>query len=293
MKKYYQVFFEQTKTASSGGTSTVSPENTVQVSPSVGRSPPSGPLAGKVAVVTGASSGIGRAIVLSLINAGCHVAMASRRIVELETTRDLIKECGSMNATACKTLLISTDVTNRQDVEQLMNNTQAQLGPIDILINCAGCMYYTLMKNVKWDQWENQINVNVKGTMYGIGAILPQMIQRKGGHIINITSDAGRKAFAGLAVYSGTKFFVEGMSQALRLETANSGIKVTCIQPGNVKTPLLATSTDEDGLKEYGTPSGAKVLEPSDVGRAVVYALTQPEWCAVNEVLVEPRGEPA
>jgi len=293
MKKYYQVFFEQTKTASSGGTSTVSPENTVQVSPSVGRSPPSGPLAGKVAVVTGASSGIGRAIVISLINAGCHVAMASRRIVELESTRDLIKECGSMNATACKTLLISTDVTNRQDVEQLMNNTQAQLGPIDILINCAGCMYYTLMKNVKWDQWENQINVNVKGTMYGIGAILPQMIQRKGGHIINITSDAGRKAFAGLAVYSGTKFFVEGMSQALRLETANSGIKVTCIQPGNVKTPLLATSTDEDGLKEYGTPSGAKVLEPSDVGRAVVYALTQPEWCAVNEVLVEPRGEPA
>lgn len=184
-------------------------------------------------------------------------------------------------------------MTKRSDVENLVAKTEASLGPIDVMINCAGCMYFTLMKNVQWDQWENQVNVNVKGTMYGIGSVLPKMLQRRKGHIINITSDAGRKAFPGLAVYSGTKFFVEGVSQALRLETASSGIRVTCIQPGNVETPLLSTSTDVDGLEAYGTPSGAKVLEPQDIGRAVVYALSQPEWCAVNEILVEPREEPA
>eukprot|EP00956_Cyclotella_meneghiniana_P020989 scaffold37679_cov76-Cyclotella_meneghiniana.AAC.3 len=92
-----------------------------------------------------------------------------------------------------------------------------------------------------------------------------------------------------LGIYSGSKFFVEAVSQALRSETASSGLRVTCIQPGNVETPLLATSTDKDALK----PSGAKVLEPADVARAVVYAVTQPDWCAVNEILVEPRQEPA
>jgi len=162
-----------------------------------------------------------------------------------------------------------------------------------MLVNVAGCMYFTLMKNVIWDQWEQQVDVNAKGTMYGIGTVLPKMLGRGKGHIVNITSDAGRKAFAGLGIYSGSKFFVEAVSQALRAETASSGLRVTCIQPGNVETPLLSKSTDPEGLEEYGTPTGAKVLEPDDIGRAVVYALTQPEWCAVNEILVEPREEPA
>jgi len=162
-----------------------------------------------------------------------------------------------------------------------------------MLVNVAGCMYFTLMKNVIWDQWEQQVDVNAKGKMYGIGTVLPKMLGRGKGHIVNITSDAGRKAFAGLGIYSGSKFFVEAVSQALRAETASSGLRVTCIQPGNVETPLLSKSTDPEGLEEYGTPTGAKVLEPDDIGRAVVYALTQPEWCAVNEILVEPREEPA
>lgn len=97
----------------------------------------------------------------------------------------------------------------------------------------------------------------------------------------------------GLGVYCGSKFFVEAMSQTLRTETAETGLRVTCIQPGNVETPLLATSTDPEGIKDWGEPTGQKVLEPDDIGRAVVYAVTQPEWCAVNEILVEPRGEPA
>jgi NADP-dependent 3-hydroxy acid dehydrogenase YdfG len=183
-------------------------------------------------------------------------------------------------------------VTKREEVAALVDATETSLGPVDILINCAGCMYFTLMKNVMWDQWDAQVDVNAKGTMYGIGTVLPKMLERGSGHIVNITSDAGRTAFPGLAIYSGSKYFVEGVSKALRAETASSGLRVTCIQPGNVATPLLAKSTDPDGIKEYGEPTGAKVLEPADIGRAVVYALSQPEWCAVNEILVEPREEP-
>lgn len=282
---YYKTFFS-TNVQTPGSTAI----QAIPVDPSVS-SPPVGPLAGKVAVVTGASSGIGRAIVVALVKAGCHVAMGARRISQLEETqKEVAAACPGSGA---KTVIVRTDVTKRAEVTGLIRGAELSLGPVDILVNCAGVMYFTMMKNVLFDQWETQVDVNCKGVMYSIGSVLPSMLARGSGHIVNITSDAGRKAFAGLAVYSGSKFFVEGMSQALRTETASTGVRVTCIQPGNVETPLLSLSTDPEGLKEYGTPSGAKVLEPADIGRAVVYAATQPEWCAVNEILVEPREEPA
>ncbi|KAL7541007.1 hypothetical protein ACHAXR_010553, partial [Thalassiosira sp. AJA248-18] len=256
-----------------------------------GSGPATGPLAGQVAVVTGASSGIGRAIVSALVKAGCHVAMGARRVEELEKTKELVmKECPG---TSSKAVIVKTDVTKLSDVQTLVEKTEQSLGPVDILVNVAGVMYFTLMENVNWDQWERTVDVNCKGTMYGIGAILPSMLSRGKGHIVNITSDAGRKAFPGLGIYSGSKFFVEAVSQSLRSETASTGLRVTCIQPGNVETPLLSTSTDPDALKAYGEPTGAKVLQPADIGRAVIYAVSQPEWCAVNEILVEPREEPA
>jgi len=256
-----------------------------------GKGPATGLLAGKVAVVTGASSGIGRAIVSALVKAGAHVAMGARRVDALEKTRELVME--ECPGTSSKAVIVKTDVTKLSDVQDLVGKAEQFLGPVDIMVNVAGVMYFTLMQNTKWDQWEQTVDVNCKGTMYGIGAILPSMLKRGTGHIVNITSDAGRKAFAGLGVYSGSKFFVEAVSQALRAETASTGLRVTCIQPGNVATPLLATSTDADALKAYGEPTGAKVLEPFDVAQAVVYAVSQPEWCAVNEILVEPREEPA
>ena len=264
----------------------------VAVDPNVAASvKPSGPLAGQVAVVTGGSSGIGKGIVKALVRAGCNVAIGSRRISALEETQKELSEC--FPGSPVKTLIVPTDVTKKEDVVALVKATDASLGPVDIMVNNAGIMYFTLMRNVMWDQWDSQVDINCKGAMYGVGAVLPSMLHRGKGHIVNITSDAGRKSFPGLAAYSGSKFFVEAMSQALRAETASTGLRVTCIQPGNVETALLAKSTDPDGMKEYGTPSGAKVLEPDDIGRAVVYAVSQPEWCAVNEILVEPREEPA
>lgn len=136
------------------------------------------------------------------------------------------------------------------------------------------------------------VDVNCKGLLHGIGAVLPIMLEQGSGHIVNTSSDAGRKVFPGLSVYSGSKFFVEAVSQGLRLETASTGLRVTTVQPGNVSTPLLATSTDKEAVKEFGEPTGAKVLVPDDVARAVVYAVTQPQHVAVNEILVEPREEP-
>merc|ERR1711916_194710 len=119
------------------------------------------------------------------------------------------------------------------------------------------------------------------------------MLERGTGHFVYISSDAGRKVFPGLSVYSGSKFFVEAMAQGLRAETASTGIRVTSIQPGNVKTPLLGLSHDESAVEQYGAPSGAKVLDPEDVARSIVYCVSQPEHVAVNEVLIEPREEPA
>jgi NADP-dependent 3-hydroxy acid dehydrogenase YdfG len=153
-------------------------------------------------------------------------------------------------------------------------------------------MYFTLMKNLREEEWERTVDVLCKGMLNCLGAVLGGMLERGQGHIVTISSDAGRKVFPGLAVYSGAKFFVEGVSQALRLETADTGLRVTTIQPGNVATDLLSLSQDREALELYGGPTGARVLDPEDVAAAVVYALSQPEYVAVNEVLVEPREEP-
>ena len=148
------------------------------------------------------------------------------------------------------------------------------------------------MKNLREDEWEQTVDVLCKGMLNCVGAVLGGMLDRGQGHIITISSNAGRKVFPGLAAYSGGKFFVEAVSQTLRLETAGTGLKVTTVQPGNVATELLQMSGDEEALEEYAGSTGARVLDPEDVAASVIHALQQPEHVAVNEVLVEPRDEP-
>ena len=148
------------------------------------------------------------------------------------------------------------------------------------------------MSNLSEDDWERTVDVLCKGMLNCVGAVITGMLERRQGHIVTISSDAGRKVFPGLAVYSASKFFVEALSQGLRLETAGTGLKVTTIQPGNVATDLPASSRDVEALERYGQPSGARVLDPEDVAASIIYALAQPEHVAVNEVLVEPRDEP-
>ena len=128
-----------------------------------------------------------------------------------------------------------------------------------------------------------------------VGAVLPGMLSRGRGHILTITSDAGRKAFPGLSVYSGTKFFNEAVSQGLRAECVGTGVKVTTVQPGDCRSELPACTTDEEARTAFAQPSADRNvwLDPADVARAVVFAASQPEHVAINELLVEPRDAPA
>ncbi len=151
---------------------------------------------------------------------------------------------------------------------------------------------HILMRSLRQEEWERTVEVNCKGALNCVGAVLPGMLERGRGHVVTISSDAGRKVFPGLAVYSASKFFVEALSQGLRLETAGTGLKVTTVQPGNVATDLVSLSADEDALGLYGQPTGARVLDPEDVAASIIHALAQPEHVAVNEILVEPRDEP-
>jgi len=249
---------------------------------------PKGRLAGKVAVIVGASSGIGAATAVGLATEGAHVVLAARRTDALEAVKRKIAATGSGG----RVLIQGTDVTKKQHVEQLIARVNEELGPVDVLVNCAGVMYFTMMANVQTDEWERTVDVNCKGLLHCLSSLVPAMVSRGTGHIVAISSDAGRKVFPGLGVYSASKFFVEATLQALRVETAGTGLRVTSIQPGNTATELLGMSTDAEAIKKYGEPTGARVLDPEDVARSIVYAVCQPEHVAVNEVLIEPRDEP-
>ncbi|CAN0393895.1 unnamed protein product [Laminaria digitata] len=169
-----------------------------------------------------------------------------------------------------------------------------------LVLVTAGVMYFTSMKNLHEDEWERTVDVNCKGTMFGVGAVLGGMIERGSGHIVNISSDAGRRIFPSLAVYSASKFFVEAMSEGLRREIVGTGLKVTTIQPGDCATDLIMNNTDKEAAEEQGVSIGVKVgtgsttnqvLQPADVAAAVLYAVTAPTHVAINEVLVEPRDQ--
>ena len=244
-------------------------------------------LRGRVAVVTGASGGIGAAVAGALSAGGAHIALAARRGNALHEVQS-----GLENRHGQESIVALTDVTDREQVRSLVERAEEELGPVEILVNCAGVMYYTLMENRREEEWERTVEVNCKGALNCVGAVLPRMHERGRGHIVTISSDAGRKVFPGLAVYSASKFFVEALSQGLRLETAGTGLKVTTIQPGNVVTDLISMSGDEEALEEYGKPGAVRVLDPEDVAASVMHALAQPEHVAVNEILVEPRDEP-
>jgi NADP-dependent 3-hydroxy acid dehydrogenase YdfG len=243
------------------------------------------PLDGRVAVVTGASSGIGAAVARALGRQGAAVALGARRPDPLDDVAAEV-EAGGGRAVA-----LPTDVTDPDQVTALAE-AAARLGPVDVLVNCAGVMYFTMIAGVRTEQWRRTVDVNCHGLLHSLAAVVPGMVERGRGHVVAISSDAGRKVFPGLGVYSASKAFTEAVLQSLRLETVGSGLRVTSIQPGNVATDLLSLSDDDEALRRYGAPTGAKVLEPDDVAAAVVSALCQPAHVAINEVLIEPRDEP-
>lgn len=221
-----------------------------------------------------------------MAKAGAKVCIAARRVDKLNEVKDEIVSNGGTAE------IYSLDVTDRKQFTDLVKSIEESGDSIDILVNNAGLMYYTHMHNFMVDDWDRMIDVNCRGVTNGIAAVLPGMLKKSSGHIVNTSSDAGRRGFAGLAVYSGTKFFVEGLSQGLRHEVKGKGIRVTCIQPGDVKTELLSHTHDQEAKATYDGSESCQILDPDDVGKAVLYAVTQPDHVGVNEILIEPRENP-
>jgi NADP-dependent 3-hydroxy acid dehydrogenase YdfG len=244
-------------------------------------------LTGTAAIVTGASSGIGEATAHRLAQDGVSVALAARREERLEALHDDIEADGG-TAIVCP-----TDVTDREEVQALADATLDAFGRIDVLVNNAGIMPLSLMENLHEGEWEQMVDVNVKGVLHAIGAVLPAMLEQERGHIVNISSVAGRRTFPGSAVYSGTKFFVRALSERMRNELAPShNIRVTSIEPGAVDTELPNTITDEDVLEMLETGHDEMTMMNSeDIADTIHYALTAPEHVDVEELLVMPTDQ--
>lgn len=244
------------------------------------------PLPDSVAVVTGASSGIGAATARTLADAGAAVVLAARREERLRDLKDEIEAAGR------RALVVPTDVTDRAAVERLAERALDAFGRIDVLVNNAGIMPLSFVKNLHVDEWLRMVDVNVNGVLHGIAAVLPTMLEQGSGHIVNVSSVAGRRVFPGGAVYCGTKHAVTAISEGLRQElTPKHGIRVTCIEPGSVATELPETITDEELRKASEGRWDFKVLESEDVAAAIRYALEAPEHVDVSEVLLMPSGQ--
>lgn len=239
-------------------------------------------LQGKVAVITGASSGIGEATVVALAKAGAKVVIAARREDRLRALEEKIQ--GDV-------LSVVTDVAVQTDVENLMKQAKDTFGHVDILINNAGVMLLSYLDKLHVKEWDRMIDVNIKGLLYGIAAVLPIMKEQKSGHIVNVASVAGHRVLPASAVYSGTKFAVRAISEGLRQELSpQSGIRSTIISPGIVDTELTHHITDAD-VQESIRNRELTSLTSEDIARAILYAVTQPQHVNVNEIIVRPTEQ--
>ncbi|MGO8120696.1 SDR family oxidoreductase [Rhizobium ruizarguesonis] len=239
---------------------------------------------GKVALVTGASSGIGAATALKLAEAGAKVGIAARRIDKLA---DLKKEIVSKGG---EVLVIEMDVVDPAAVEAGVKKLVGAYGSIDILVNNAGLMPLSDVDQFKVDEWHRMVDVNVKGLLNTTAAVLPQMINQHSGHIFNMSSIAGRKVFRGLSVYCATKHAVAAFSDGLRMEVGQKhDIRVTCIQPGAVATELYDHITEPGYIKQMDDLAKQMTfLQGADIGDTIVFAAQAPAHVNVAELFVLP-----
>lgn len=234
----------------------------------------------KVVLITGGGSGIGAETARHLASKGAKVAVAARRKDKLDAVVQTITEAGG---TARAYVL---DVVNKDQAKSVVNAVLADFGSLDVLVNNAGIMPIRPMSEVNTDEWDAMIDVNIKGTLYGIAAALPIFLKQESGHIINLTSIAGIKVFApGGTVYSGTKFAVRAISEGLRQEVGTK-LRVTTVAPGAVDSELKFTTT---GTAESAVHDFYKIAMPaSSIARAIAYAVEQPADVNVNEIVVRP-----
>jgi NADP-dependent 3-hydroxy acid dehydrogenase YdfG len=240
----------------------------------------------KVVIVTGASSGIGYATALELSKAGAKVAAGARRVEKLETLKNEVQKSGG------EIIVKKLDVTKKEDCDSFIDLVTKTWNHIDILINNAGIMPLSFFKNLKVSEWEQMIDVNLKGVLYCTAAVIPFMITKKSGHIVNISSVAGRIVFPAGSVYCATKHAVTAFSEGLRQELSQRyNIKVTCIEPGVVSTELPNTITDKSLESFVESVKEMESLNAEDIANAIIYSLDSPHYLNINEILLRPLSQ--
>ncbi|MDX2647215.1 SDR family NAD(P)-dependent oxidoreductase [Streptomyces sp. PA03-1a] len=242
----------------------------------------SGTLEGKVVLVTGASSGIGRATAIALSKAGALVAVGARRADRL---KDLVQDApGEM-------LAIDLDVTDHASVRDAVAAAVERFGGLDILVNNAGVMLSGPILGADTTEWTRMVETNLLGSMYAVHAALPHLLERKGA-VVQVSSTSGRTATAASGVYSATKFGVTAFAESLRQEVTEQGVRVVLVEPGFVSTELTSHITDPAiQAMAKSMAESMRTLQPEDIAAAVLYAVTQPDHVAVNEILIRPTDQ--
>ena len=243
-------------------------------------------LAGRIALVTGASSGIGEATALALSAAGAKVALAARRRERLDALAARIRDSGG------EALVTVADLAKEADAQRAVRETEAHYGRLDILVNNAGVMYLEPIATADLARWRHMFELNMLGLIAATQAALAGMSARRDGHIVNVSSTAGRVANALSAAYAGTKFGVVGFSEALRKEVYKDGIRVTVIEPGAVATELrehIAHAPTQQAINAWA--EGMRQLQPEDVANAIVFCVSQPAHVNINELLMRPTDQ--
>jgi NADP-dependent 3-hydroxy acid dehydrogenase YdfG len=239
----------------------------------------------KVVVITGASSGIGESTAKLLARHGAKVVLGARRKERLDAA---VKE---ISAAGGKAIRFAVDVTKRAEVESFIQAAVESFGRVDVIVNDAGIMPIAPIDALKVEEWDRQIDVNIKGLLYGVAAVLPQMQRQESGHIINLASVFGIKVFApGATIYCATKAAVRTLTEGLRMELHSKNIRCTIVSPGAVATELPESSSDEatrKNLREF-----YKMAIPADsVASAIAYAIEQPANVEIDEIVIRPTAQ--
>nr|WP_330219447.1 SDR family oxidoreductase [Pseudomonas sp. Leaf129] len=235
-------------------------------------------------VITGASGGIGEATARLLSAEGASVVLGARRLEKLEA---LALE---LRATGGKVQVVQMDVAKREEVEALVETAIKAYGRVDVMINNAGIMPNSRLDQRKVEDWERMIDVNLKGSLYGIAAVIPVMQKQKSGHVINVSSLSGHRVRPNSAVYSATKFGVRAIAEGLRMEMTPYNIRSTIISPGPVDTDLPSSMTDETAAKHVRDLHSEMAIPPLSIAQAIAFTISQPSSVDINEILLRPTA---
>jgi NADP-dependent 3-hydroxy acid dehydrogenase YdfG len=241
----------------------------------------------KVVVITGASSGIGESTAKFLARHGARVVLGARRKDRIDA---VVKE---ISAEGGKAVGFAVDVTKRPEVEALIKGAVDSFGRVDVMVNDAGIMPIAPMAALKVEEWDRMIDVNIKGLLYGVAAVLPIMQKQKQGHIINMASVFGIKVFApGGTVYCATKAAVRALTEGLRMELHSQNIRCTMISPGAVATDLPESSSEEATRKNLRELYKTMMAIPADsIARAIAYAIEQPAEVEIDDIVIRPTAQ--